>query len=188
MSKVKLENYMSEINDLPEGVEIVIPSGDNKITFIIVSVVLLVLIILFLKNSIVLFILSTVQGLEIFSKIFTILWLFILGYACYFLLSWLVWCVKGKYIIRTDGIELQSMNNFFLFLSRSKEYGVSDIKNLRVIGPMERTEATNTIDFTKYSISFDYGRKVIGLAYGLDEMEANYLVNTLKNRYNSFKF
>ena len=186
MAKVKAEGHLSEVNDLPDGVEIIIPVETHKVLFAFLGIIFLALFLTFLKDIFALIVLiMTLKG-EIFFIISETFSLFLFGLASLFLFLWLVWCIKGKYIIRTDGIELQSKNNFLLFLSRPKEYNVADIVNLRV-SAMRDSDATDAFDYTKCSIAFDYGRKAIRVAHGLDEAEANYVVNTLKSRYNSLK-
>jgi hypothetical protein len=122
------------------------------------------------------------------STSFTLFWLgcWTLGgaFAFYTLASMLV----GSEIIAVNGTEIALKSCFGKWM-RSKEYELAAVKNLRV-----STATYNNARFTPQSwmgytanLAFDYGAKTYRFGTGLDEAEAQAIVDALQQRWPQLK-
>jgi len=181
MAKVEIGKSRSSINDLPQGIEIVIPAKKNYF------------LILFLAFWLVGWAFGEVSAIGTFlnseSKaptLFMVAWLggWTAGGA-FAIFAWL-WNIKGKEIVRIDGMELQHKRDFVLF-SRSKEYEIANIQDLRLnSNPSSMFGFNNGMEFwgfTGGTVSFDYGHSTHKFGAQLDEAEAKHIVETIKKRY-----
>ena len=125
MAKIEIGKGRSIINDLPQAIEIIIPAKKNYF------------LIFFLAFWLAGWAFGEVTAIgEIINTeskaptLFMVAWLggWTVG-GGFALFAWL-WNVKGKEIVRVDGMELKYKRDFVLF-SRSKEYEIAHIKNLR---------------------------------------------------------
>ena len=183
MAKVELGKGRSIFNNLPQGIEVVIPAKKNNS------------IIFFLTFWIVAWVFGEVFAIRTIlsdegkaETLFMVAWLgaWTIGGA-YAIVSWF-WSVKGKEIIRIDGILLKHITDFVLF-KRSKEYEVAHIKELRTDPSdssfLDYEKGSLNMGFTGGTVVFDYGHSTHKFGVDLDEAEAKHIVETLKKRYKS---
>jgi hypothetical protein len=183
MAKVDIGKGRTTINELPHGIEVIIPAKKNYF------------IILFLAFWMIGWFFGEVSAINTLldsdskaPKLFMLAWLggWSVGGA-FAIFIWL-WNVKGKEIVRINGIELQHKRDFVLF-SRSKEYEIANIKDLRA-NPQNTSMFgfNNGMEFWGFSggaVAFDYGHSTHKFGSGLDEAEAKHIVQTIRNRYQS---
>ena len=116
--------------------------------------------------------------------------------ASFFLLAWLAlwtlgggWCVatllwnaSGKEIIELNSMTLKRIKQIPIF-SRSREYKVANIANLRPAPPMPTSwydeQDLSSLTFKEGAITFDYGRATYHLGTGLDEADAKYVIGEM---------
>jgi len=99
----------------------------------------------------------------------------------------LVWMVSGKEIITVGQGELTVAKKNLLFF-KPKTYSLSDAKKFRV-----RDDSANMGYYGRQNnlggfgntgtIQFDYGMKTVKFAAGVDEAEASYLLQKLKEKH-----
>jgi len=184
MAKVEVGERRSRINELSNGLEVVIPAKKNYYIIVFISIWLVAWLFV-LKSAFYSLTSPESHAPMIPMVIWTIGWT--IG-GIFAILMW-IWNFKGKEIITFNGIELKHKRDFFLF-SRSKEYEMSHIKGLRVTPPpsTSRFGLNNGFDFGGYNtgtITFDYGNGTHRVGGGIDEAEAEYIVEAIKRRYKS---
>lgn len=98
-----------------------------------------------------------------------------------------IWMLKGKEVI-TIGQGILRLEKKGALLSRPKEYALDEVKFIRV-----QDEGTNYGGFgrrygplTAFNVGgmirFDYGLQTVKFANDLDEAEAKYIIQQLKDR------
>ncbi|WP_119270679.1 hypothetical protein [Taklimakanibacter deserti] len=124
------------------------------------------------------------QGGSLFMLVWLAAWTLGGGWAIYTLL----WQLAGKEIIELTTTSLRQRKQIPLF-SRSKEYALANIANLRVAPPRPRfyqgQYMIQGLSFKDGAISFDYGRDTHHLASGLDEADAKYVIGEMCKRVKS---
>ena len=122
--------------------------------------------------------------------------------AGFFILFWLVaWTVGGFFAFRTflwnlKGREIVTVGQGRLaidkkgaLLSKPKEYDLNEVKNLRVQDddPSYGMFGGRRNNFGAFglggTIRFDYGLQTVKFANGVDEAEARFIINKLKDRH-----
>jgi len=98
--------------------------------------------------------------------------------------AWL-WNVSGKEIIKLTGSELQHIRQV-VGIKRSQEYDISSIFKLRVLHQnTSMFGSRNGLEFWGISggtIAFDYGRSTHKFGAQLDEAEADYILDVIKQK------
>ncbi len=180
MAKVEPGKGRSSIETPPGELRITIPSKKNYF------------IIIFLLFWLAGWFLGETNAIkEVFTpkvkepELFIIIWLggWTVG-GIYAILAWL-WNVAGKEVITLTSNELKHARRL-LGLSISKEYDLNSIKNLRV-SPIHHSMfgSRNGMEFwgfTGGAIAFDYGHTTPKFGALLEEAEAAYIVEAIKNR------
>lgn len=123
------------------------------------------------------------------GSLFLIAWLgaWTLGGAWAF--SMFLWNIAGKEIIELTSTTLKRRKQIPIF-SRSKEYAVASITNLRSAPPPPsywwyNQQNLSLLTFGDGTISFDYGRSTYHLASGLDEADAKHVIGEMCKRVKS---
>jgi hypothetical protein len=103
--------------------------------------------------------------------------------------SALLWNIAGKEIIELNSTTLKRRKQIPVF-SRSKEYAVASIANLRLAPALPSffgyyRQNMSFLTFNEGAISFDYGRDTRHLATGLDEADAKYVIGEMCKRVKS---
>lgn len=123
-------------------------------------------------------------GGALFSIVWLAGWTLGGGWALYCLL----WQLAGKEIIELTSTTLRQRKQTPLF-SRSREYAIANMSNLRVAPPQPQYYQGKYIisgpGFKGGAISFDYGRDTYHLASGLDEADAKYVIGEMEKRVKS---
>ena len=181
MAKVELSKGRAIIDEQPHGIEIVIPTKKNY--FLILFLGFWIVGWAFGEVSAI----NTLLNGESTSQIlFLIIWLGAWTVGGGFAFFIWVWNLKGKEIIRITNKELQYIKNFVVF-SRSKEYEINNIKNLRIDNKANSIFNFNAgLEFwglTGGAIAFDYGYSTHKFGSCLDEAEAKNIVETITARY-----
>jgi hypothetical protein len=100
----------------------------------------------------------------------------------------LLWNVIGKEIFELNPSTLKRIKQIPIF-SRSKEYRVASIANLRVTpipsSWFDDEESLPSMTFSDGAISFDYGRSTYRLGSDLDEADAKYVIGEMCTRVKS---
>ncbi|MDH5180256.1 MAG: hypothetical protein OEZ39_09295 [Gammaproteobacteria bacterium] len=183
MAKIEPGKGRTTIQDLPQGIEIIIPARKNYFLIIFMSFWLVgwgvgeVSAIRELLGA----------GRDAVS-LFLVVWL--AGWTAggvFAILAWL-YNINGKEVVRIDGVALTHVRNFVLF-RRSKEYEIAHIKELRASSNNSSIQVSNRgMEYWGMSggaVEFDYGRSTHQFGAGLDEAEAKHIVETIKKRYKS---
>jgi hypothetical protein len=116
---------------------------------------------------------------------FFVFWLVIWTIGGAFFLFILGWNIAGKELIELSEGLLKTQRQIFMF-NFSKEYILSEVKNFRFYNTSFMnffTSYRGGLEFWGFgggNIAFDYGMKTIKFAQSLDEAEANYLVDVIK--------
>jgi len=97
--------------------------------------------------------------------------------------------VSGKEIIELNARTLKRIKQIRI-LSRSKEYRVASIANLRLTSVIpsswnDDNESLPSMTFSDGAISFDYGRSTCRLGSDLDEADAKYVIGEMRKRVTS---
>lgn len=116
------------------------------------------------------------------TDVFLVIWLAGWTLGGVMVLYVLAWNFAGKEVViaRPEAIEIQRN---VLFIKRNKKYSAISIKNLRVNRESTTTwfgrqDAWNR----RGTIAFDYGMKTVRFASGIDEAEANHLLDLFRQR------
>ena len=125
------------------------------------------------------------------AKLFVLVWLAGWTLGGLYALSIFLWNVTGKEFIELAATTLTRRKQIPIF-SRSKEYAVASITNLRAAAPQAQAFwplAINVnmtpLSFRDGTLAFDYGRDTHHLASGLDEADARYLIAEMCKRVKS---
>lgn len=123
------------------------------------------------------------------GSIFLVAWLGAWTIGGAFAAGILLWNITGKEIIELNSVTLKRRKQLPIF-SRSKEYAVAHIANLR---PAPTTPTSlwyyrqnmSFLSFNDGTISFDYGRDTHHLGSDLDEADAKYVIAEMCKRVTS---
>ena len=100
----------------------------------------------------------------------------------------LLWQLAGKEIIELTSTSLRQRKQISIF-SRSREYAVATIKNMRLAPPTpvfyQGQYVMQGLTFKEGTIAFDYGRDTHHLGAGLDEADADYVIGEMRKRVKS---
>lgn len=101
----------------------------------------------------------------------------------------LMWNIAGKEVIELSSTTLKRRKQIPVF-SRSKEYAVASIANLRLAPPLPsflwyQQQSMSLLSFKDGTISFDYGRDTCHLGSGLEEADAKYVIGEMCKRVKS---
>ena len=118
------------------------------------------------------------------ANLFVLFWLVAWTAFGIFAIRTLVWLLAGKEIITVGGNKLEIKRKAALF-SKPKVFDLDAVKNIRaqeIVSDYERRR----LDFGGLSsagtIRFDYGLKTVQFASGIDEAEARFILEKLKER------
>jgi hypothetical protein len=121
-----------------------------------------------------------------FGGFFILFWLIAWTVGGILALKTFIWNLKGKEII-TIGQGSLTIDKKGSLLFKSKTYDLNEVKNLRVqddhpgsSGLFGRSRNDLSTMNSSGTIRFDYGLKTIKFAEGIDEAEANFIVQKLK--------
>lgn len=120
-------------------------------------------------------------------SMFVVFWLIAWTVAGFFVLKYILWMICGREIIKVSTKSIILSKKTLCFKSE-KEYAVSNVKNIRVV---QNAEYVN-VNYRRSSsdmlekICFDYGMKTVKFGIGLDEAEANYIVEKITQKINPF--
>ena len=185
MAKVEVGKGRTLINNLPSGIELIIPSRKN------------LFLIFFLAFWLVGWGVGEVSAIEsiINSKpetpvLFMVAWLGGWTAGGAFAISAWLYNIKGKEVVRIDRLELKHIRDYVIF-KRSKEYELAHVKDLRALASSSSMFNFNTgmefWGFTGGNIAFDYGHNTYKFGTGLDEAEAKHIVETIKHRFKNLE-
>ncbi len=90
--------------------------------------------------------------------------------------TWL-WNLCGREIVRIDGAALAISREPIPF-PRSREFDWTQVRNLRVSPSLRPRQ-----NFSPGTIAFDYGARTHGFGRGLDEAEAQMLIDAIARRF-----
>jgi hypothetical protein len=120
--------------------------------------------------------------------LFILLWLAGWTAAGFFVFRTLLWNLVGKEIITVGQGRLSIAKSGLLFF-KPKVYDLNELRNIRVqeenpVGGTFFGGQRNNLDAFNLSstIRFDYGLKTVKFAGGIDEAEAKFIVDKLKER------
>lgn len=104
-------------------------------------------------------------------------------------LATFLWGIAGREIIELNARTLKRIKQIPI-LSRSKEYRVASIANLRLTSMTpaswnDDNESLPSMTFSDGAISFDYGRSTYRLGSDLDEADAKYVIGEIRKRVKS---
>ena len=91
----------------------------------------------------------------------------------------LIWQTLGIQYLRVSGTDISSWSQILGINFARRNFILGDIVNLRV----QHTTVTNRNGYARdmVSVAFDYGRRTVSTFSGIDEAEASYICNQLKN-------
>jgi hypothetical protein len=128
------------------------------------------------------------QNLAKSGSLFLLVWLTAWTLGGAWAIYTLLWQIAGKEILELTSVSLRQRKQIPLF-SRSKEYAVANIENMRLAPPQPQFYPGNLVisglSFKGGSISFDYGRDTHQFASGLDEADAKYVMTEMCKRVKS---
>lgn len=120
-----------------------------------------------------------IRSKALFTNLFLIFWLGMWTvFGLMAIWSWL-WILAGREIIRIES-GILAIRKEIGGLGRTKEYSVSEMRDLRVGPPVYQGRRNMIPDGT---IAFDYGAKTYRFAQAIDEAEAKQLIDTIRQRY-----
>ncbi|WP_119270678.1 hypothetical protein [Taklimakanibacter deserti] len=100
----------------------------------------------------------------------------------------LLWQLVGKEVIELNSTSLKQVKQISL-LSRSREYAVAKITNIRLAPPAPKyirgKYVIQTQSFEAGAIAFDYGHSTCHLGQGLDEADARHVISEMRKRVTS---
>jgi hypothetical protein len=123
------------------------------------------------------------------GSIFAIAWLGAWTVGGAWAAAYLLWNIAGREIIELNSMILKRRKQIPIF-SRSKEYAIANIANLRLAPASPQSlwynqQNMSFLGFKEGTISFDYGRDTHYLASGLDEADAKYVIREMCKRVKS---
>lgn len=181
MALEKLENGRAKIHDLGNTLEIIIPSKKNILIILFVSLWLMGW---FVGETMVLGTLLFGKTPMGFETIFFIVWLSLWTIGGLSAIVILLWNVVGQEVITLSRDRLEIARKVF-GIGPSKEYIVSEVKNLRIFIDRNTFTRRSVMSFWGFSgglIKFDYGMKTVRFAQSIDEAEAVIILEKLKER------
>lgn len=181
MARIHPGRLRSTIQEFAEGIEISIPTRHNPLILGLLGIWLLCWIL---------------GGYAVISSLFslvgngdtlsTIIWLAAWVIAGALVLTIWLWNLRGREIIRINSHDLHYRKNFVLFC-RSREFDLEHVKNLRVNPALNISLwLRSTMEFWGIgggSILFDYGFSTWRFGVGLDEAEAKYIIDLIREKY-----
>lgn len=185
MAKVEVGRGRSEVERIPGGIKITIPSKKNYLVIGFVGVWLMG----WAVGEVVAVasLLGTSSEMDMAAPtLFIIPWLigWTIGGACAVYL--LLWNAFGKEIILLRASELQHIRQIPIF-RRSREYDLSAVSGLRAQGSGGGVFGTRSpMEFWGLaggSIVFDYGQSTHRFGAQLDEAEAEHIVAQIKQQF-----
>jgi hypothetical protein len=111
---------------------------------------------------------------------FTPLWLAAWTVDGVYMMSVIVRAILGKEMITISAETIKIEKTPSLFI-RLKKYNLADATNLRILTNTNIRYAMAYL-VPPDSLGFDYGMKTVRFGSGLDEAEAAYIINMMKNR------
>ena len=113
-----------------------------------------------------------------FSNLFLLFWLGMwTAFGVFAIWSW-AWMLAGREIVRL-GNGVLAIRKDIAGLGRTKEYSLSEVRDLRVSPPVYQGRRSMIPDGT---IVFDYGAKTYRFAQGIDEAEGKQLIEAVRQR------
>ncbi|HEX9020177.1 MAG TPA: hypothetical protein VF903_02825 [Nitrospirota bacterium] len=182
MATVKPDEARATISTSPHGLEIVIPSKKN------------IFLILFLAVWIVGWGAGEVAVPSMFIEgnkdagalLFTVAWLVAWTIGGAFAIYIWLWNVAGKERITINNLSLTVKHDLFGY-GRGKEYETSQISNLRVsaqpYNPFNLSTGLQSLGAGGGLLAFDYGSRTYRFGSGIDEAEANRIIERIKSQY-----
>ncbi|MCO5946233.1 hypothetical protein [Mucilaginibacter flavidus] len=166
-----------------DGIEIIVPAKRNTFVIIFFSIWLCIWTVSEFST------LNTfIIGRNSSRDIFSIVWL--CGWTLGGLIAFraLFWTITGKEIIKV-GQGALTINKRGALLYKAKSYDLREAKNFRAWqeyaprGPFGNTGSNNAFNIANNgTIRFDYGMQTIKFADGLDEAEANFILQKLRDK------
>ncbi len=120
-------------------------------------------------------------------SMFVVFWLIAWTVAGFFVLKYILWMICGREIIKVSTKSIILSKKTLCFKSE-KEYAVSNVKNFRIVPRIEGYTGRRyggSADMLE-KICFDYGMKTVKFGLGLDEAEANYIIEKISQKINPF--
>lgn len=119
--------------------------------------------------------------------IFILFWLIAWTVGGFFAFNFFLWNLRGKELI-TIGQGVLILERKGALIGKARTYDLKEVKNLRV---QDNTPDSGIFgrrnDFSAFKqtgiIRFDYGFKTIKFGDGIDEAEANYLLEKMKEKH-----
>ena len=122
-------------------------------------------------------------GIPTGPGLFMLVWLGMWTVGGLFAISVFWWMIRGQEVI-TFGRGQLTIEKHGLLFSKPKTYDLNEVKKVRVQESMPYPACGRRTDFSGYAnagtIRFDYGLKTVQVANGIDEAEANYILEQLK--------
>jgi hypothetical protein len=101
---------------------------------------------------------------------------------------WL-WNMKGREIVTMSDTELRRYRDYILF-SRTGRYRIELISNLRLTdldpSSLETRGGMEFWGLSGGSVTFDYGSDIQKFGLGIDDQEANRIIESIKQRFTHF--
>lgn len=123
------------------------------------------------------------------ADLFILFWLVAWTVGGFFAFRAFLWNLKGKEVITVDQNRL-AINRKGLLFSKPKVYDLNEVKSIRA---QDDNLGYNVFfgsrrsDFSGFNfggtIRFDYGLKTVKFAIGIDEAEAKFIIEKLKERH-----
>jgi hypothetical protein len=182
MAKIKPSKARSTISMSPNGLEIIIPAKKN------------IFLILFLSAWLVGWVVGEVTVPTAFIKgnkdtgalVFSIAWLVAWTIGGAFAIYIWLWNIAGKERVTINNLNLTVKRELFGY-GRDKEYEMSQISNLRVSAqPFNPFNFSASFQFWGVGggvLAFDYGSRTYRFGSGIDEAEANHIIERIKAQY-----
>jgi hypothetical protein len=112
-------------------------------------------------------------------------WIAFGAFAVLLLAGIFLWNIAGKEIIELNAATLKYTRRIPL-LGYSREYSTAKITRLRLVPfPWTRKQNFSYFGFKDRAIAFDYGRHTRRIGSGLDEANAHYMIQKMRERVTS---
>ncbi len=121
---------------------------------------------------------SVLEGYGYFFLFWFIAWSF-LGFVIFFKF---LWVLTGKEVVTVSSDTLK-LDKAYLGIRKSKEYYLDSIRDLRIEKPLfsRRQRGILFSCFFKGFLKFEYGAKTVAFMSSVDEDEATYILEQIKN-------